>query len=226
MKRNSASARGAQKRATAGRTPSQSKGGIEWKIFNEHDTPPPVLFMQGSCILEVGEPKSRDKEEAQTLAKMLLAGTKAAAFPARPFIAHVKIVDGSGDKLYHFDNNNKQSLEITLRLIDGDKRPAGEMVFTAQDGGLSLMLPIGKTLAYQPDKAMNPNRLRFNCVDELGATQTHITAVQVSKLVEAGSIDLYDVAFGDLHSLGVELKVMLWFEDLSRTKRNRVARRA
>jgi hypothetical protein len=184
-------------------------------LFNEHDTPPPVLFMQGSCIFEIGFIIDPDE----------VRGMPVNAFFEEIdgiFMAHVKVVAGSGDMLYHFDNNKKDALQVEVFLKDKHKKQAGAIILSVADGNPSISVGQGKKLDNDPaEKAMHPHRLRFRCRDESNNEEVHISGVQISKIASSGSTTpLYAIAFDDLRKLkadelnGLETKVMLWFEDV------------
>lgn len=178
------------------------------KLFNEHDTPPPVLFMQGSCIVEIGFFEGEDLEQVRRFGLHPLFEEVDGVF-----IAHVKVVDGSGDMLFHFDNNNKDPLEIAFRLVDEQGHYAGEVIFSSVDGGIEVSVPAGKKFdGKENDSPMNRHRVRFRCMREESTEEFNISGVIVAKSAASGSIPLYAVAFADLRSKGMELKVMLWFE--------------
>jgi hypothetical protein len=185
------------------------------KIFNQHDTPPPFLFMEGSCIIEVKFLEDREVTERMTFEAFrseLAEGLRAAAALSNnefAFIAHVKVVDGSGEMLYRLDNNNKDNISIALSLSRNNQF-VGEMRFSISDQ-LEVSHPETTEIG-NAEPAMNKHRIRFRLLDAESKGDIEISGVRVEKITEAGMIPIYSGPFRDLKSKGEELKVMLWFE--------------
>lgn len=187
------------------------------KIFNQHDTPPGLLFMQGSCIIEImffeGEsvPDNMTFEAFQARLAEMNASSALADQEEQPHIGHVKIVDGSGEMLYRFDNNNEENLAIALAL-SRDRTPLGEFSFAVVNGEFLISPPASTRIGnINGDAAMNKERIRFRCLGD-GDRDIDITGLRVEKVTEAGRIPIFAEVFRDLKKQGAEVKVMLWFE--------------
>src|SRR6266545_3111654 len=135
------------------------------KMFREHDTPPPILFMEGSCIVEV---PNWDPLE-QSLGDILVpAGdgeflSYTLTSVAGEFLAHIKVVDGSGEMLYRFDNNADppHNLTIRLKLVKGGA-PMGDFFLVAANGEFGVSIPMSCKLDVKPDDpAMSNRRFRL-----------------------------------------------------------------
>ena len=130
---------------------------------------------------------------------------KAVAEQEQPHIGHIKIVDGSGEMLYRFDNNNKESMAIALALSQ-DRKPIGEFDFAVVEGEFSITPPSNTKIGNKNgDAAMNKERIRFRCLDE-GDRDTEITGVRVEKVTAAGRIPIYANVFRDLKKQCAEIK--------------------
>lgn len=162
--------------------------------------------MQGSCIIEVPNPG-----DAIAAGEGMFKSIQERLAADRAFIAHVKVVDGSGDMLFKLDNNSKDRLTVSFRLADEDSSPAGELRFSVEAGAT---LPAGKKIAQKlNDPPMNgKKRMRFRCMDAATEKDVNITHVSIEKDLTSGSLPIYNLAFADLKSEGMELKVMLWLE--------------
>lgn len=189
------------------------------KIFNQHDTPPPVLFMEGSCIMEFGYLETRDRAEIidfRTFQRFLKESKRPAAVRKAEegfVIAHVKIVDGSGEMLYRFDNKQQDRISVSLVLNSREGSPLGE--FSLSVSGYQFLVSFPSTTKIDVkngDDPMNERRVRLRCLDAASGDDIEISGVRIEKRVGPGSIPLYACSFGDLNSQGKELKVMCWYE--------------
>ena len=186
------------------------------QIFNQHDTPPALLFMQGSCIIEVMRIPGDDVPDSMTFEEFQarlaeLEESSASSQEERPHIGHVKIVDGSGEMLYRFDNNNHENMAIALAL-SREGRPLPEFIFAAVDGEFLISPPSGTTIGnVNGDQPMNKERFRFRCLAD-GEGDIDIIGLRVEKVTAAGTIPMFAEVFRDLKKQGAEVKVMLWFE--------------
>ena len=206
---NAQSERGRRRRA--GRTePSERRGarGLE-RDRNDHDTPPPVLVMQGSCIFEVaamgdsiGPPDNSGQRRKYRVTPKNVTGNI--------FFPHVKVVTGSGEMLYRFDNDNLK-LPVEVALILGDGR---EMRLSAEGSRLLVETEKTKKLGVKSgDLSMSPatssnRRARFRYMDDTADSGEH--DIKFVRIFIGGMLDL-NLELDDLPKDGEELKVMLWW---------------
>lgn len=197
----------------------RSRGTKDIKPFNEHNTPPPILFMEGSCIIEVPKfaaaqtvadtfaesDRQRGDEKTRSLKLTSIGGT---------FLAHVKVVDGSGEMLFRFDNNAHPPHNLTINLrLEKQSVWVGNFILIAADGEFRVVLPMDYKIDAKPnDPAMNDGRFRLRLLETASNDDVDISQVQIYKDTQQGSVPLYGVVFSDLVSKGKELKVMLWTE--------------
>lgn len=84
--------------------PQKSSASSPQVILTSHDTPPPVTLMDGSFIVEIELADFGEKEELSGQSK------KYRVLPTVPgkklYLAHIKVVDGSGELLYRGDYHN------------------------------------------------------------------------------------------------------------------------
>lgn len=184
-------------------------------ILNQHDTPPPTLFMQGSCILEFGlflasELRQIDSFEHLNLFLQEKEAKRGGPHPSRIRIAHIKVVDGSGEMLYRFDNIQDEKLKIDMVLGE-----IGSLTYKSIDTGHFLDPPATAKLSFKPaDPPMNQGRYRFRCVDYVSGQDLEITGLRIEKETNAGPIPVYFGNFRDLASQGTELKIMIWYHEI------------
>lgn len=191
-------------------------------ILTSHNTPPEMLFMEGSCIIEIPIWDRASQDLHDILVESESAGSENTARSYRltslhgQFLAHIRVVDGSGELLYRFDNNatSPHNLTINLRLERaeaGGSVYVGNFIFIASNGEFRAQFPPEYKIDVKPnDPAMNERRFRLRLL-ELGTDDdVNIAQVHISKDTNQGSIPVFSVVFSDLSSEGKELKVMVW----------------
>ena len=185
-------------------------------MFKEHDTPPPFIFMEGSCIIEV--PHFDPATQPLNTIFVPHQGGVVITTVGEPFLAHVKVVDGSGEMLFRFDNNADPAHDLSMRLNltrfeAGHRVSVGEFILISADGELRASFPQGYKIDFRlGDPAMSNSRFRLRLLEEGSNEDVDISQVHIYKDTDQGSIPLYSVVFSDLKSEGKELKVMLWTE--------------
>jgi hypothetical protein len=184
-------------------------------ILNQHDTPPPTLFMQGSCILEFGlfaADELRRIVSFDSFENFLheKEATRGAPDPSSLRIAHIKIVDGSGEMLYRFDNN--QDEVVTIGMVLGD---LGSLTYRLNHVGHLLDLPANTKIDLKNgDPPMNDGRVRLRCLDAGSSNDIDISGIRIEKQTNAGAVPVYFGNFRDLNSEGTELKIMVWYHEM------------
>jgi hypothetical protein len=187
---------------------------------NEHDTPPPVIIGSGSLIFEA---RTESKHDWTTTAATTLGGRSALShtFPAydnagQPatsniHIAHVKIVDGSGEMVYRLDNGDKDDITITILMDKGKSEIA--TLRTDKKNFIITFLDTKKLDSNAGDPSMDTEddptkkRQRARYRDNAG-NQKDIYGIEVAS-DKAGlllSLKLQD------HKARKELRVMSWWE--------------
>ncbi len=187
------------------------------RIFREHDTPPPVLFMQGSFIIETAE---LDFDESGVT---MGSRKKYRRHPHEPMktkvhLAHIKIIDGSGEILYRNDNimDDPSHPPIDLRLAVTTQ--SGVVNIASVANNFEIDTPGNKKLdkvdkvTHPDDQPMGTKRhARFRYKDASSGSEESITGIRVTK---GGSTVLFENSdLSDLASKGEELKIMVWLEE-------------
>jgi len=177
---------------------------------NEHDTPPPVLLMQGSCIFEVSAENNDIGQPVNTTSthkKYKIKPKKnSSGEPDGPiFLAHIKIVDGSGEMLFRYDNYLKDSIVVSVTLADGEL-----MKLSAVNDKLEVDLKKTRKLGMKlNDTSMNAKRTRFRFMDDTtGGNEYAIKLVEVT----IRNVKVYSLYFEDLTWDSEETKLMMWWE--------------
>lgn len=176
---------------------------------NEHDTPPPVLVMSGSCILEIAADGDTvgPKDDSGGRRKYRVTPKD---ITGNFYLAHVKVVDGSGEMLFRLDNTTADPVEVILALSDTKE------VRLAAEGG-KLLIELEKTKKFDKKVGDPPmsagtsrnKRTRFRYMDDApGSAEPDIKFVRVFRKGR----QLFDLELDTLRSHGEELKVMLWWE--------------
>jgi|SRR6185295_5101344 len=168
---------------------------------SSHNTPPPVLFGNGSFLVE--------KEIDYAAGEVVTTGanTKHHIKPdpthTQIFPAHIKVIDGSGEKLYQKDGAN--NCVITFTLSDGDTVTA-----QASSGKKTFMIETanGKTLDKSAERPTAKKRKVRYALSKGGMTSFSITKLEITD----GPKPEYDVTLASLPSKGDDFKVMVWLE--------------
>jgi hypothetical protein len=190
---------------------------------NEHDTPPPLLIINGSFIVEtendfaagdiinIPGPKRRHNIRPE-------AGKN------RVFPAHIKVVDGSGEILYRLDVRGTglnphpaESVKITARLTDGTVVEAastpvvGNMQTYAIDTDRDTSLVAPAMPGDVPASPKRRARRRLRRPDGAGPN----LFIDRLTITQGGAANvLYSISPpNDLTSRGEELKIMIWLEE-------------
>ncbi|HEX8632698.1 MAG TPA: hypothetical protein VF703_00950 [Pyrinomonadaceae bacterium] len=175
---------------------------------NEHDTPPPVVVIQGSCIFEVAAAQDSigNHDDSGNRRKYRIAPKN---MNSNIYIAHVKIADGGGEMLFRYDNDaHKKPLGVAVTLSD-----EREMNISAQGNRLEVELEKAKKLAVKSgDLTSSPStsqnrRARFRYMDNGGNDDHYIKSLRVF----TNNVTLYQLDLSDLKQNGEELKMMIWW---------------
>jgi hypothetical protein len=196
--------------------PIKSRGILDQR--KEHDTPPPMLLMEGSLIIEVNTDRT-DWTSYQTAGnrRKWLVTPKWTTIPRGIYIAHIKVVDGSGEMLFRFDNDMTNDYSTPIVVTASMKKggnASGDCQVSVEGLDFSVNLPntrkIDKRANNEPaDEPLNLNRKRVRFMDNNRDDRHDFESLSIDK----GPNNLYHVAFRDLPSKGKELKVMLWWEE-------------
>ncbi len=228
--------------------PETSARLIALDFFKEHDTPPPALVMQGtqdisrlhrsqrrsqsstgnilgSCLIELPDGDLTFDEQANDSGYDGYRKFKLDTKLEKIILAHVKVVDGSGEIQYRLDNDETQCLNIEVELGLKEELP---VYLSAEGKYFVISTHESKTLGRRkdatsseidPDPSMNSQKRpqRFRCMeaddDKQGEDETYdeygIETVKVKK----GSDTLFRLDLADLKEEGQELKVMVWWEE-------------
>ena len=181
---------------------------------NEHDTPPPLLIMQGSCVVEIGAEGDTVGLPQNTSGRHKYRVRPKGLPPAarKIYMAHIKVVTGSGDKIFQYDNDSLQNpLEVSISLVDGESLN----ISTENDKFLIDVKNTKKLDVMGLEQSMNPlKRKRFRYMNTSNGAQHLIKSVKVS----VRSVDLFEVELPDptnpmTPGAGMEFKVMIWWDE-------------
>ena len=187
----------------------------------EHDTPPPTVLMSGSWIFEARTEKNHDW--SVTSNRMIEGGRKeythkvpaydGCGKPAKKdiFIAHVKIVDGSGEMLYRLDNDKKERIEIRT-FMSSDKKESVTLKVYEKDF-LITFFENRKLEKEEPsmDPEGDPKKKRQRALyKDTGGSKDHpeIYGIEVS---QADYTVYGKKLYG--HKALKELRIMIWWEE-------------
>ena len=178
-----------------------------------------MLLAEGSLIIEVNTERT-DWSSFQTPGnrRKWLITPRWTNIPQNIYIAHVKVVDGSGDMLFRFDNDTTTDhvtpIMVTATMKKGGSQ-SGDCQLSVEGNTFSVNLPntrkIDKRAANEPpDEPLNRNRNRVRFMDNNRDDRHDFSALSIDK----GPNNLYSVSLDSLPSRGKELRVMLWWEEL------------
>jgi hypothetical protein len=194
--------RGQDKKPQKSSTPSPQE------ILTSHDTPPPVTIMDGSFIVEI--PKALfDETEGNSgqpkKYKLMVAGKKL-------YLAHIKVVDGSGEILYRGDfHDPANNLNVIITTTENH-----EVNFASVGNKFQIETPNGRKLEKTTglDQPVSSKRLgRFRVKNDAGTSETRLSRISVRKgNFAVWGVDLTDLAPGGADG-GKETKVLIWLAE-------------
>jgi len=187
----------------------------------EHDTPPPTLIMSGSWIFEARTETNHDwstrtgtTEEGRTAYSHFVPAYDRCGAPAtKPMhIAHIKIVDGSGEMLYRLDNDDNAHLaEIKIKtFMSADK---SEFIsLKANDKNFVITFFENRKLEKEEpsmDPEPEPTRKRQRALyKDNGGGNKQIFGIEVVK----DDYTVYGVKLDGFKGAR-ELRIMIWWEE-------------
>ena len=194
--------------------------------LREHDTPPPALFTPGSFIFEANTNKndwdaflpiqSNTRRQWSVIPNPYPDGGTS---PTDIYIAHVKLVTGAGDMLFHYDNDNTTDartapIHITATMKKMNGTDFGDCHLTATGNHFEIDLPNLKKLKPKnndpsSNQELRPKRVRY--MHDAGDDVCNWTALKINK----GTVNLFNIT--DLNNLPGyrDMKLMIWWENLS-----------
>lgn len=199
-------------------TATQSKADKDCQR-KEHDTPPPTVLMSGSWIFEARTERNHDWSNTTTTTvegrnayiHNVPAYDGCGAPATKPIhIAHIKIVDGSGEMLYRLDNDNKDNVEIKTFMSANNRE---FVTLKAADKNFVLSFFENRKLMKE-EPSMDPQgdptkkRQRALYKDTGGGADPQIYGIEVSR---AGSI-VYGMKLEGFKAAR-ELRIMIWWEE-------------
>jgi len=165
--------------------------------FNQHDTPPPVLIGEGSLRVELTSIFNPTPSSTGGGRKRHIVGDFASLK-----LAHIKIVDGSGEMLYR--NDNPHDTEIRVLVDDGS-----EVKFGCVSAGLYIDITDEKVLGNPQDSGgRRPDVYR----PKKNAQDLDINALKVAVTSDANSALLFQISKDDLNSQLKECRILVWLE--------------
>jgi len=164
--------------------------------FNEHDTPPPVMVGEGSLIVETTDPFGSSVPAGASRKKHFVDAYSGYS------IAHIKIVDGSGEMLYR--NDKPRGAEVRIVLDDASEVKLGRIA-----DGFYIDLPNDKDLGRaQPQTSKRENKYR----PKKSSADLAIAAIKIAENPTPASPLLFKIAKDDLNSRLEEARIMVWLE--------------
>lgn len=168
--------------------------------FNQHDTPPPVLIAEGSLRVETTSPFGNSSPTGGGRKRHIVSDFRSLN------LAHIKIVDGSGEMLYR--NDRPRGAEVRV-LVDDGSANGSEVKFGCVADGLYIDLTEEKDLG-------NPQNLgggRHSIYrPKKNAMDLEITALKVAVTSDPNSPLLFQISKDDLNSHLIECRILVWLE--------------
>lgn len=194
----------------SGQTPRPASPASDQKILTSHDTPPPVLIADGSFIVEIEKDVFDETEGNPGQSKKYRLRPRVAG--KKLYLAHIKIVDGSGELLYRGDYHDPaRDLNVVITTPEGDL-----VNFASVGNNFQIETPNGKKLEKTSglDQPVSSKRLgRFRVKNDAGTSETRLGRISVRK----GNFTVYGVDLTDLPPGGTnggkETKVLIWLAE-------------
>lgn len=202
----------------ATRDPQKRPTGKVQSKFNEHDTPPPTLFMGGSLVLEVFSGKDdwdvdgaavNGRRKWSVTPKPYDNGTS----PTSIFIAHVKLVDGAGEMVFPtLNNEQKEPIEI-ITMLQKDGNAFGDCHLIASGDHFEIDLPATKRLRKKAfDHPANSRRQRVRYMHQSGFNPDRCDWVGV-KILKGGVLQYENSNLPALRGYDETMRLMVWWEN-------------
>jgi hypothetical protein len=200
----------------------QKKSGAkdpQTEFFQEHDTPPPLIVTSGSLILEANTSKN-DWDAFDQVGNRKKWSVVPNPYPNRPgpsnvFIAHVKVVDGAGEMVFHFDNDGTVDKATPIHVtatLEKLGSPFGDCHITAAGNKFELDVPLLKKIKKKNnDPAAHSSRQRVRYMHSAGDDDD---CQFVGLRIDKGGVNLFNNANLNQLSGYAELKVMMWWENI------------
>jgi hypothetical protein len=169
---------------------------LDRNIFNEHDTPPPVMVGEGSLIVETTHAFGNSVPVGALRKRHYVADYSLYA------IAHIKIVDGSGEMLYR--NDKPREAEVRIVLDDGSEVKLGRVA-----EGFYLDLPNDKDLGSAQNQT-SKRKKKYH--PKKSSAHLVIAAIKIAENPTDASPLLFKITEGDLNSHLEESRIMVWLE--------------
>lgn len=145
------------------------------KKRNEHNTPPPLYFQEGSLIIEAFTTREdwSAHNHANRRRKWSIVPTRYAHLPEMPptnlYIEHVKVVDGAGEMVHQTDNDaDRDPIKITLTLKKGTE--LSDCIVTVAGDHYEIDVPETKRIKKMSgDSPSNSRRKRVRYMNPSGS---------------------------------------------------------
>jgi hypothetical protein len=200
-------------------TPAKPKN-VQPHIRSEHNTPPPGGLMGGSLVFEAFTDKSNWNPDGAAVNHRLTWSVEPKPYdngmkPMNIYIAHVKLIDGAGEMVFHFDNDATEDhttqIEVTALLKDKNGQEFGDCRLTASSKSFVLSLPEDKKLKDKGDPPSNSKRKR---VRYMKANNDDDKCDWVGLKIVKGGIQLYNQDLTKLPGYDESMRLLLWWENI------------
>lgn len=199
----------------------QKKTATQTKKIREHNTPPPMFFMPGSLIVEAATAKNDwdnfqpmgQRRKWSVIPNPYPDGTQ----PVNIYIAHVKILDGSGEMIHHVDNESTTDkatpIKITASVYKANGTFFGDCILTPSGNHFEISVPNNKKIK---QKANDPStnqglRQRARFMHDDDDEDFVFKSLQIDK----GNVNLFtepDLTENPGYS---DLRVMVWWSNIT-----------
>jgi hypothetical protein len=201
----------------------QKKTDIQVK-FREHNTPPPMFLMPGSLIIEAAttksdwdsfqQPQQTDRKKWSVIPKPYPNGNA----PTNIYIAHIKILDGSGEMIHHVDNENTTDRATPIQLTASVYKNGnffGDCILTPSGNHFELSVPNDKKIKQNNpnnDPSTNPGlRQRARFMHANNDEDFVFKALKIDK----GTVNLFTESDMPTNFPGYsDLRVMVWWSNI------------
>lgn len=166
-------------------------------FFKEHDTPPPVMVAEGSVTVETTDPFGLPGPAGIGRKKHFVSAYDDLK------LAHIKIVDGSGEIVYR--NDKPGAAEVRILITGGPDVKLGRIA-----DGFYIDLPNDNELG-SPQTLDGKRKARYT--PKKSTDKLDIQAIKIAESPAANSELLFKISRGDLNSKLKECRIMLWLEE-------------
>ncbi|HEY3103244.1 MAG TPA: hypothetical protein VGJ69_06605 [Pyrinomonadaceae bacterium] len=192
------------------------------KFLSEHNTPPPGDLMGGSLVFEAYTAKNDWDTDGGASGGRRKWSVKPLPYgngtsPANIYLAHLKLIDGAGEMLFHFDNDSTGDHATPIRItatLEKLGMPFGDLQITTAGNHFEVDVPDTKRIKKKAnDPPSNKLRQRVRYMHETGANPDECDWVGLK--IMKGAVELLNIPnLTALPGYDESMRLLFWWENI------------